>query len=204
MQHTDQAANKKGFHCVQGLINLVPISADHGTLLVRDGSHHLHQELLRDLPDADKKADWIRFSAEQTRLMDERGCKEVRVAGGVGSLFLWDSRTAHQNSFALAPGLWRWAVYVCYQPRALATPGVLKRKAAAYDDYRNTTHWPASKLQLFPHAPRTYGAPLPVFYPRLPELRTRAEVEDDVTLQLAGKKPYAAVVQSAPLLSLGL
>jgi hypothetical protein len=39
------------------------------------------------------------------------------LAAPAGSLFLWDSRTAHQNQGPKSTTDWRHVVYCCYQPR---------------------------------------------------------------------------------------
>ena len=58
---------------------------------------------------------------------------------------------------------WRSVVYICYQPRSLATEAMLRKKRKALNDLRTTSHWPAKPN--FSKNPRTYGGELPVVTP---------------------------------------
>ena len=101
---------------------------------------------------------------------------------------------------------WRHVVYTCYQPRSLATEKDLALKREAYRDRRVTTHWPAMNVKLFPTEGNSYygasGAKRPEFKVR----HTRENVETDMTLQLAGVKPYPkkAIRQRTPLICLSV
>jgi hypothetical protein len=77
----------------------------------------------------------------------------------------------------------RCIVYVCYQPRSYITARNLAKKQKAFDEYRMTTHWPASKIELFSKTWRTYGQPIAANL-RTP---TRDRVETARMLELAGK-----------------
>lgn len=180
--HADQSHKRLGLRCVQGYVNLLTShDASSGSLAVVPGSHLKHSEYAAKHPEATKNPkDWHKYTEEELAEFGD----VVRVHGGVGSLVLWDSRTAHS---AIEP-LWttvnpreRCVVYVCYQPRAFISESALKRKVGAFDNFRMTTHWPASRIEQFPEKPWTRGKP----YSTITPARTR--VESPRMLQLAGK-----------------
>lgn len=149
--HVDQSHARLGRRCIQGYVNLAPShDARSGSLSVLPGSHLRHAAFAAAHPDAVKdNNDWFKFAD------DWHGGAPVRVFGDVGSLVLWDSRTVHQNvPPAETPTRERCVVYVCYQPRALATPATLAKRIDAYVNYRMTTHWPATRVILFPKKAR--------------------------------------------------
>jgi hypothetical protein len=109
----------------------------------------------------------------------QRGCQQKFIYCPRGSLVLWDSRLIHCG---VPPMKWRalpnfrCVVYLCYQPRSGATANELKKKRAAFENMRMTTHWPC-KSKLFAEGFRTYDKevkpvePLPT--PALNELGIR-------------------------------
>lgn len=174
--HVDQSHRKLGRRCIQGYVNITSShDASSGSLYVVPGSHHKHAAMAkRERCQANGK-DWFKFNDVERPLL---GGEAVRVHGGVGSLVLWDSRTAHCNiaperSTPLEERRERCVVYVCMQPRKWCSETNLRKKARAFDDFRMTTHWPASKIELFPVKPRTYGQELAAIVPR----RTRVETQ---------------------------
>ena len=185
--HVDQSHRKLGRHCIQGYINLTTSHDEcSGSLMVIPRSHHRHTGFAQTLS-APKAEDWYKF--EEHELASLGDAEPQRVYGGLGSLVLWDSRTAHQacapSKQLPGPARARCVVYVCYQPRAWLTKRGKKTKQAAFSDYRMTTHWPASAVRLFSKTWRTYGQPLPV------NLRPvqRDRVETPRMLELAGMTP---------------
>lgn len=189
--HTDQSHKKLGLQCVQGYVNLLTShDAASGSLYVVPGSHLLHAEFAAKFPDAAENGrDWYKFSAEQ---LESLGAKPVRVHGGVGSVVLWDSRLAHS---AIPPARGtespreRCVAYVCYQPRALCSKKNLEKKRAVFENYRVTSHWPASKVEMFGVKWRTYGAEITVRTP------ARNRVESQRMLELAGCVPMTSRVR---------
>lgn len=186
--HTDQSHKKKGRFCVQGYTNVLPSDdAASGSLYVIPGSHLRHAEFSKKFPEAAKNGkDWYKFSEEELEFF---GAKPIRVHGGVGSLVLWDSRLAH-SAIPPARGVEspreRCVVYVCYQPRLLCSKKNLEKKRAIFEDYRMTTHWPASKVEMFGKKWRTYGAEVTVTTP------PRNRVESQRMLELAGCVPMTS------------
>ena len=180
--HADQSHKRTGLRCIQGYINLAT-SHDNksGSLVVVPGSHLKHSEYAAKNPESSKNPkDWYKYTDVELAEFGET----VRVHGGVGSLVLWDSRTAHSARPPEADAdetRERCVVYVCYQPRSMIEPGALKRKVKAFDEFRMTTHWPASRIEQFPATWRTWGKPITVKTP------TRTRVETTRMLELAGK-----------------
>lgn len=182
--HADQSHKRLGLRCIQGYVNLLPSHDERsGSLVVVPGSHRKHAEYAAQNPESTKNPkDWHKYTDAELAAFGET----VRVHGRVGSLVLWDSRTAHsarppeQDADETRE---RCVVYVCYQPRALIAPAALKRKVKAFDEFRMTTHWPASRIEQFPKTWRTWGKPITVRTPA----RTRRETPR--MLELAGKTP---------------
>jgi hypothetical protein len=200
--HFDQGPRRQGRHCIQGYVNILDSSdATSGSLSVVPGSHLKHADFWRRFPDAAAKAgsnDWYKLANDEQRSFFDG--EAVRVHGPRGSLVLWDSRTLHQNMPASdEPKNWRCVVYTCYQPRSLATDRLLAKKAAAFDDYRMTTHWPAEQIKLFPKSWRTFGEPVPANLLR----QHRDRVSTTRMLELAGKQamPADQRTTTAPSLS---
>ncbi|BDA49852.1 hypothetical protein COCOBI_14-4720 [Coccomyxa sp. Obi] len=202
--HVDQAPLRRGFFCVQGIVNLVDVSGDtSGTLLVKDRTHseHAHffdtassltreqQEALTHSPAGPK--DFYVFKPEEVPHWD---CFEtLPLAAKAGSVFLWDSRTVHANTIPQFSEDWRHVVYACYQPRALATEKDLAAKRKAWDDYAVTTHWPAANVSITSGLDYVGGAGGKAGdRPRYALRRTRDAVDDRTLRQLAGVEPYQA------------
>lgn len=184
--HVDQSHKRLGRRCIQGYVNLAASTDERtGSLAVVPGSHKKHSAFAQAHPDATKNNDdWYKFKDKE---VEELGCGPlVRVHGEIGSLVLWDSRTAHQN---IAPprsvieAIQRYVVYVCYQPRSLISKRDLAKKQKAFDDYRMTKHWPSSRVSLFDANWRTYGKAKKAF------TIVRDRVETPRMLELAGKTP---------------
>lgn len=202
--HVDQAPLRRGFFCVQGIVNLVDVSGDtSGTLLVKDRTHseHAHffdtassltreqQETLTHSPAGPK--DFYVFKPEE--LPHWESFQTLPLCAKAGSVFLWDSRTVHANTIPQFSEQWRHVVYACYQPCALATEKDLAAKRKAWDDYAVTTHWPAanvsitSGLDYVGEAGGKAGGTPPYTL-----CRTRDAVDDRMLRQLAGVEPYEA------------
>eukprot|EP00877_Chromochloris_zofingiensis_P007156 jgi/Chrzof1/2694/Cz11g25140.t1 len=198
--HVDQAPTRLGMHCIQGILNLTSVQPDSATLMVKDKSYHAHHDFWEQSSmleaDKQKQGDFYRFQPDEMPYWDSY--ETVAVRGGPGSLFIWDSRTVHMNQPATADGIWRFVVYCCYQPRALATPTDLETKQDAYREYKVTTHWPAQNVTSLNLASSTQveGAVMPDYK----IVRTRDRVEDDRVLELAGMMPYGHVDTKTGLL----
>jgi Phytanoyl-CoA dioxygenase (PhyH) len=159
-----QQAVAEAVECYQGWVTAHDVRPGDATLTYLEGSHLLHREFAATFPEAveKSKSDWLKLDEKQLAWYKER-CPVRTVVCPAGSLVLWDSRTIHAGKEALkdrAQPNERLVVYVCMTPREKATKAVLKKRIAAFEAQRMTTHWP-HRCKLFPLSPRTYGGELP-------------------------------------------
>jgi ectoine hydroxylase-related dioxygenase (phytanoyl-CoA dioxygenase family) len=105
--HTDQAAAKKGLHCVQGFVSLT--ANTERTFVAYEGSHLLHETYMKDRG---------LTGARNWRLIDPEYLKDLKrvvVKVNAGDMVLWDSRTFHQSQYGTNEE--RLVQYVCFLPR---------------------------------------------------------------------------------------
>ena len=158
--HVDQnalRAGQRGRCCVQGLVTLTDANAATGGLCVVPRSHRDFAALCARAPLARAKGAFVPVDARDPLLA--RG--GVLVCARAGDLILWDSRTAHCNTPALAPAeeaeeeeeegrakrdpavsLQRQVGYVCMTPARWATAETLARRRDAFVRGESTSHWP--------------------------------------------------------------
>ncbi|KAF3012256.1 hypothetical protein E8E14_011410 [Neopestalotiopsis sp. 37M] len=143
--HQDQSPETHGFRCLQGLINLLPNGPADGGLIVCKGGHLLSEQFHEEMKDEARIKgffeEWYGFTDAGMRWLESKGLEWVKVCAEPGDLLIWDSRTPHYNlaSTTKAP---RFCTYVCYMPVSDVTQDDLKRKKAAFEDCRTTSHWP--------------------------------------------------------------
>jgi Phytanoyl-CoA dioxygenase (PhyH) len=146
--HIDQhPITRPGFHCVQGLVSLLPTSPEVGGNVLIPGSHRdfakipeVYPQRLARLP-AD--LDHFRFPADDPLL---GGTPAITCHMEAGDLLLWDSRTIHCSSASDTPApvkdrLIRAASLVCMMPRRLTSPEVLEDRKRAVEQVISTTNW---------------------------------------------------------------
>ena len=127
----------------QGLVTYTDSSAESGGLCVIPGSHKHHHDLCCRSPSANMLKDFVHVQADDALLLDGGGL----VCARAGDLLLWDSRTIHCNTPAIAEldaelqateakqlslELLRVVSYVCMQPRRMATPHQLRCKLLSF------------------------------------------------------------------------
>ena len=173
--HTDQSYMRPDFECVQSWITGLDVNPGDATLTFMEGSNTYHQEFKETFSITDKK-DWQKLNREQEQFYRGKGCEYKRIACPKGSIVFWDSRTIHCGCEALrerSEPNFRAVVYLCYTPKSLCTPSLLKKKQKAFNELRTTSHWP-HKPKLFSKKPRTYGGPecsiTPIPLPSVTEL----------------------------------
>lgn len=162
--HTDQSSAKKGLHCIQGLINLYPVNEGDATLSILENSHLHHEEFFAQSGKS-SSIDWYKLQEDELNFFETKGCQQVCLQGNEGSMFLWDSRTFHQGIEAQKTrkeSNFRMAVYICMTPKKQCSAAGIKKRIAAFENMRMTTHWPHIP-KLFPVSPRTYGKCVPQF-----------------------------------------
>jgi hypothetical protein len=179
--HVDQSYTRSSFECVQSWITPVAVRPGDATLQLLRGSQNLHAEFAREFSILNKD-DWNVLEPEHVQFYLERGCTLEFVECSAGSLVIWDSRTVHSGVRPMRgraqPNI-RCVVYLCYQPRVLATEAELRKKRRAFEDGRMTSHWPC-RVRLFPKTVHSYGKTVRPITPLEPPTLT------DVGLRLAG------------------
>jgi len=166
--HTDQSYRNNEKSCIQGLVTALDVNEGSSTFTFMKGSHKFHGEFAKTFANKFEGCkwpsnNWYKLNPEEEKWYFDKGCEYIRVKCPKGSVILWDSRTIHcgiQQEINKAPE-YRAVIYVCYQPRKLASEKDIIKKQKAFNEMRSTTHYPC-KVKLFPKDPQTYGAPLPV------------------------------------------
>ena len=160
--HCDQSFIRPDFECLQSWITGLDIDEGDATLAFYESSNQLHEEFGKTFG-ITNNTDWHKLTKEQEQFYKDK-CSLKKIKCPKGSLVLWDSRTIHcgvEASKNRPNPKCRSVVYLCYQPRSLATIRQLSKKQKAFRELRLTSHWPC-KPKLFPKFPRTYGKELPV------------------------------------------
>ena len=151
--HFDQSSHKKGFHCIQGFINLYDVYEGDSTLSVYESSHLYHEEFFKYF-DFSVDKDYYKLTKPQLDFFNN--LEECAVLCSAGSLVLWDSRVLHQGLLCSKNRLnnsIRSVVYICMMPRSLSNKKQLRRKQEAFKSLRMTTHWPIT-VSRFPSFPK--------------------------------------------------
>jgi ectoine hydroxylase-related dioxygenase (phytanoyl-CoA dioxygenase family) len=150
-QHIDQSPNKRGLHCVQGIINLCSSGPDDGGLVVYPGSHLLNDEFFDAHPNSALKQlrnDIYLFPKDELEWFEQRGLQPHKVCAELGDLILWDSRTIHYGADATEAGKHiRTAIYATYMPACLAKEEQLEKKRKVFDEFGSTSHWPYEHIE---------------------------------------------------------
>jgi len=179
--HSDQSYLTPDFKCVQSWVTGLDVHEGDATLSIMEGSHKFHNEMREQFQITDK-ANWFKMEPQHEAFYLEKGCAYKCIQCPKGSMVFWDSRTVHCGVNAAktraAPNF-RAIVYLCYMSRQLCTQANLKKKRAAFDELRTTSHWPDNP-KLNAVNPRTYGGAMPVV-----EKIAKPEVTE-VGMRLAG------------------
>ena len=184
--HTDQSFTRNGFECIQSWMTAFPVNVGDATLTFLEGSHKLHGECGKHFNITDT-SDWHKLNDTEMKFYTSKGCVQKSISCPAGSLVLWDSRTIHSGQESMksrSETNIRFVSYLCYMPRELATPSVLRKRRDAVTNLRTTNHW-AVYPKLFPVQPQTYGKPLPDVMPIIPPV-----INDLGQYLIDGKKIY--------------
>ena len=152
--HCDQNGlrpHRSGKVCVQGMVLLTPANEFTGGFCVVPGTHRQHAEYSARHPWGAEGGDFLPVP-EADPILDSGG---VLLCAEPGDLVLWDSRTIHCNTPAIATHnanadpavpmpheLLRLAGYVCFTPASWCPVAVLKKRARAALELTTSTHWP--------------------------------------------------------------
>lgn len=158
--HLDHSPKRRGFACVQGLVNLYDVQEGDATLRILEGSH-VHTDDFFETVDDLTDRDWFPLSCDQLDYYKTRGCRDKCVLASAGSLVLWDSRTVHQgvepSSNRKSPNF-RATFYICMRQVSMFTNEQLEMRQRAFRELRMTNHW---GISLFKQVPDTEDAVLP-------------------------------------------
>ncbi|GAA82776.1 MFS transporter [Aspergillus luchuensis IFO 4308] len=150
--HCDQAPERKGLVCVQGIVNLSSAGPDDGGLIVMKGSAPLFDQFFEENPVTGptpwrtaKHKDFHPFSDKDLDWYRERGCELIKVCAEPGDLILWDSRQMHWAQFGTSDVV-RTIVYATYTPAAWMSEEDREKKKELFEGYETTTHWPHTNL----------------------------------------------------------
>lgn len=150
--HVDQAPERQGLACVQGIINLSPAGPNDGGLMLMKGSSKLFNTFFgMNPPDRTqgigaKHYDFYPFKEEHVKWYEEQGCELIKVCAEPGDLILWDSRSMHYAKFPESDVI-RTVIYACYTPASFAKEEDLIKKAELFKKFETTTHWPHIHIQ---------------------------------------------------------
>jgi hypothetical protein len=177
--HTDQSYGRPNMECVQSWVTARKVRAGDATLAVIPGSHQLHGAFAsRFGPAVVQSRDWFKLNEEQQRWYeDQTGAVRQFIKCPRGSMVLWDSRLIHSGSEAMRTrplANIRTVAFVCMTPRRLASDKMLKKRVAAFEAGRTSSHWP-HKLHVFGKLPRTYGNPVPRVFIGAPHIPSGVE-----------------------------
>jgi hypothetical protein len=166
--HVDQAPERQGLNCVQGIINrslpshrmkkrgqrfltqriVSEAGPDDGGLVVMEGSAKLFDKFFKQHPPDRTKGplaalhyDFYPYQEADVKWFEEQGCKLVKVCAEPGDLILWDSRQMHYAVYPTTQTI-RTIIYACYTPAAMASPEDLQKKKEIFERWEATTHWP--------------------------------------------------------------
>lgn len=146
--HIDQhPIARPGLHCVQGLVNLLPMGPHTGGNVLIPGSHkdfpHIPEKYPTRIAKLPFEVDHFRYPSDDPLLDNSMMCHLEP-----GDLLLWDSRTIHCSASALsgaeppAPDrLLRACSLVCMLPKSKASQEVLEQRKAAVPARISTTNW---------------------------------------------------------------
>ena len=149
--HIDQhPIGRPGFHCVQGLVSLLPTTETTGGNMLVPGSHRLFESIPERygerLARIDSSIDHFRFPSDDPQLLDP---EPIVCHLEAGDMLLWDSRTIHCSTPGTNAdsgddahvGLERVVSLICMMPRAKSNEAVIEKRRAAVLNRTSTTNW---------------------------------------------------------------
>lgn len=159
--HSDQSFLRNDFECMQSFVSIFDINDGDGTFTFMEGSHKFHKEAAETFG-LNSKDDWYKINKDIEKFYYDKGCQYKRIRCPQGSMVFWDSRLIHCGIEPIKERSienMRFVIYLCYMPRSLAKPHILKKKQKAFEELRTTNHC-AHRPKLFGKNPRTYGGDL--------------------------------------------
>lgn len=213
--HVDQRSAKRGFHCIQGYIDILGSEGDEDPCLqVIDRSHLKFAAFAERFPPW--KTDWRKFDEDELNdVIPGWRDRVINVKAKAGSLVLWDSRMIHQSKRNTAevsypkeylgyqqkyyPGSInrRLVIYSCGWPVSKLSEHAMTKRELFKDQLLTSSHWPDCRKKLT--VGRTFGLVLdPVIrertklwlekYPMSAEVPVKKPFDYDALLALDVKK----------------
>jgi hypothetical protein len=154
--HFDQNGyQRKGLHCVQGLLNYLPSGPTDGGLVVIPETHLLFDKLFATRNDLCDKfdSDFVRITKPGLfpEIWNNPKYYPIKLCLDPGDFALWDSRTGHCNHPATPkaqlpkPDIRRLVSYVCMTPIKSAKKNrkeLIEQRLGAFREGLTTSHWP--------------------------------------------------------------
>ncbi|PWY93531.1 hypothetical protein BO94DRAFT_511159 [Aspergillus sclerotioniger CBS 115572] len=194
--HCDQAPERKGLVCVQGIVNLSNAGPNDGGLIVMKKSAALFDQFFEENPVTGptpwrtaKHKDFHPFHDKDLEWYRERGCELVKVCAEPGDLILWDSRQMHWAQFGESDVV-RTIVYVTYTPAEWMGEEDREKKKDLFEKFETTTHWPHTNLFTHGKAMVKNADGEDVVDPLERDEPLIKPVRSERLLQLAGVVPY--------------
>lgn len=159
--HCDQSPDKKGLHCVQGLVSLTKNM--ERTFVVYPKTHKYHEEYCESRGLVGKEwGDWVKIDEAGQKYVTQNFAR-VPVRVNAGDMVLWDSRTIHENQSGpeyhdARHAEERIVQYVSYLPKNDVgyTEDVARLRQLCFEEKRTTNHW-AYPVGIVPLQPSLYG-----------------------------------------------
>jgi hypothetical protein len=162
--HIDQNLyQKKGRHCVQGLVNLRKSGEYDGGFVVVPQSHKMMENAFAKYSDlCQMDGDYFRFERDADFWEDEKkriadyshahALQPVKICLEPGDFVMWDSRTVHCNhpptrlsdDPSASTSLKRLVAYICMSPAKMAKDleDLIENRVFAFNNGISTSHWP--------------------------------------------------------------
>ena len=163
--HSDQSPYTQE-DCIQGFVNLEEAGVEDGCFKCYPKSHLLAKDFWDSISEEKwTKENWYRLNEMERQWYLDRGCSEIRVPAGKGSMVLWNSKTIHSNAFPLktrSTPRWRYVAYVSMMPREFLVGSkkgeqISEKRKNAVMTGRTSSHWSNHRFSLNSAFPRTYG-----------------------------------------------
>ena len=142
--HMDQALNRNGFDCVQGLISAYDVNEGDSTLCILEGSHKYHEELSKYYNlGKEPTNDFYMLNNNDLEFYMNKKCERYNIKMRAGSLVLWDSRLVHCNMRCLenrSKQNFRLVMYVCQTPIKNATQDIIDMRIRGFENLFMTSH----------------------------------------------------------------
>lgn len=140
--HVDQnGTHEPGRVCIQAVLLLTRMDKASGGTAFLKGSHRSHKDLCARLCSEDESDDEWEFVPipSDDPIFEDRAVVQPSI--DVGSMLLWDSRTAHCVKPPTDALSCRALVYLSMVPRAFVSDDVLEQRRNGFEQGVATTHW---------------------------------------------------------------